>query len=310
MSMDKAMDVLVLVVLSGAVRPAQMELVCLTICNACREGGDYSIVVNKNNTRLVSPQTQRGGSSSGSCSGNITNGGVLPPSPPSEQVCSRLKPHRRIHRLGFRVDLPLSRVVWPEDLRTLKFGWMFDHPLDRPLPSSLTDLDLGSSFNHHVEEVAWPATLQRIAFGERFNRQIELTTWPASLRRLTFGSSFDQPIAAAQWPASLEVLVLGDAFNHPIQSSNWAGAPNLKRLEFGMAFRCSVDGVAWPSGLRELKFGACFDQRLEARDLPRSLRLLRLADVYSMHTAFDSEGLPRGCRLRIDRTEMFDLLSY
>lgn len=306
MSMDKATDVLVLVVLAGAVSPAQMELVCVTVCNACREGGDYSIVVNRKNTHLVSPQTQQGGSSSG----NNTESGELPPLPLPAQVCSRLRPHRRIRRLGFRVDLPLSRVFWPKDLRSIKFGWMFDHPLDRPLPSSLTDLDLGSRFNHHVEEVAWPATLQRIAFGERFNRQIELARWPASLRQLKFGSSFDQPIAAAEWPASLEVLVLGDAFNHPIQSSNWAGAPNLKRLEFGMAFRCSVDGVAWPSGLRELKFGACFDQRLEARDLPRSLRLLRLSDVYSMHTAFDSEGLPRGCRLRIDRTEMFDLLSY
>lgn len=322
MESNRASDVLSVVVLSGVARSAEIELVCLAACNACRENGaDYSLVVDTGNIDLVrssaSTQEEETPPSSGctSASTSINNYGrsavssPAVPSPPSAPVtvCSRIMPHRRIHSLALRLDLPLSQLIWPEQLRVLKFGWMFDHPLDRPLPGSLINLDLGNAFNHHIEEVAWPATLQSLTFGDRFNRQVELAVWPATLRRLSFGSSFDQPIARVLWPPSLEELHLGDAFNHPV---NWAGAPNLKRLEFGTAFRCAVDGIEWPKGLRELKFGACFDQELQARELPRGLRLLRLPDVYAMHDTFEPEGLPRGCKLRIDRTEMFDLLLY
>lgn len=318
MDSNRATDVLGVVVLSGVVRSAEIERVCLAVCNACRKNGaDYSLVVSKENIHLVRPSTSTQGreeaSSSGSTSVGINNnsssrsGGPSSPSAALAKGCSRIAPHRRVHSLALRVDVPLSEAVWPDRLRVLKFRWMFDRPIDRPLPGSLLDLDLGNGFNHHIEEVAWPATLQSLTFGDRFNRQVELATWPATLKRLSFGSSFDQPIAGVRWPASLQELHLGDAFNHPV---NWAGATNLKTLEFGMAFRCTVDGVHWPEGLRELKFGACFDQELEAWELPRSLRVLRLPDVYAMHDTFEVEGLPEGCKLCIDRTEMFDLLLY
>lgn len=319
MASNIATDVLGAVVLSGVARSVEMELVCIAVCNACREhGADYSLVIKKKNIYLIRPspsasthQDEEAPSSPGSTSTSIntsssTSGAPLPPSA-HFKGCSRILPHRRIHSLTLRADLPLSQVVWPDRLRVLKFGWMFDQSLDHPLPGSLLDLDLGNAFNHHIEEVAWPATLRSLTFGDRFNRQVELATWPAALKRLSFGSSFDQPIAGVRWPASLQELHLGDAFNHPV---NWAGATGLKKLEFGMAFRCTVHDVEWPKGLRELKFGACFDQELQAWELPRSLRMLRLPDVYAMHDTFDLEGLPDGCKLYIDRTEMFDLLLY
>lgn len=333
MESNGATDVLGVVVLSGLARSAEMEPVCLAVCNACRENGaDYSLAVSKENIRLIRPSAPtRGGEeeetpslpggttstgsgpSSGSGinsskSGSSSRSGVhAPPSAPAEGRSSRVSPHRQVHSLALRVDVPLSRVVWPNGLRALKFGWMFDRPLDRPLPGTLLELDLGNAFNHHVEEVAWPSTLRSLAFGDRFNRQVELATWPSTLERLSFGSSFDQPIAGVRWPASLRELRLGDAFNHPV---GFAGATGLRRLELGTAFRCPVDGIEWPRGLRELRFGACFDQELRAWELPRSLGLLRLPDVYAMHDTFEAEGLPDGCKLRIDRTEMFDLLLY
>lgn len=317
---NRAVDILRVVVLSGVVRPTDVELVCLATCNACRESSaDYSVVVCTKNIDLLSPSRHEEGVSLLSPSGgnssnddNSTSCSSARPSPPFAPVkaCSRITPHRRIHRVAFRVDLPLWQIAWPTGLRVLRFGWAFDHPLDRPLPQSLIDLDLGGSFNRHIEEVAWPTQLARLRFGDRFNRQIELAAWPATLKSLSFGSSFDQPIESVEWPPALETLSLGDAFNHPVQLVNWASATKLSRLEFGMAFRHVVDDVAWPSALKELKFGACFDQPLEAWDLPRSLRLLRLPDVYAMHDTFELDGLPQGCRLCIDRTELFDLLLY
>eukprot|EP00752_Nemacystus_decipiens_P004947 g4500.t1 len=318
MESNKATDVLGVVVLSGVVRPAQLELVCLAVCNACRENGaGYSLVLKEDNVHLVRPsplsstreEEETPSSSDGTGDSTSINAssesGVRSPSCVPVKGFSRVAPHRRIRSLVLRVGVPLSQVVWPDRLRVLRFGWAFDQALDRPLPGSLRDLDLGNAFNHHVEEVVWPATLQSLNFGDRFNRQVELATWPATLQRLWFGSSFDQPIAGVRWPAALRELHLGDAFNHPV---NWASATGLKKLEFGMAFRCNVDDVQWPQGLRELKFGACFDQEVQAWELPRSLRVLRLSDVYAMLDTFELEGLPDGCKLRVDRTEMFDLL--
>ncbi|CAM9183199.1 unnamed protein product [Scytosiphon promiscuus] len=294
------MDVLSVVILSGFVSPAKVELVCLAACNACRESSAaYSLVVKDRNIHLVQSPRQEG--QEGPSSYFDGQGDTIP------QCHGRISPHRRISRLLYNVDLPLPQVAWPAGLRALRFGWTFDHPLDAPLPASLVSLELGGSFNHHIEGVAWPPRLTLLRFGDRFNRQVELAAWPATLRELTFGSSFDQPIESVEWPPALEVLRLGDGFNHPVRGVEWAGAASLRRLEFGSAFRCAVGGVAWPSGLRVLKFGACFDQPLDAGQLPGSLRLLHLPDLYAMHDEFEPDRLPEGCRLRIDRTEMFDL---
>ncbi|CAM9683385.1 unnamed protein product [Laminaria digitata] len=228
----------------------------------------------------------------------------------------RVTPHRRISRLAFHLDLRLSLVTWPEGLLILRFGWPFDDPLECPLPTSLLEVDLGGTFNHHVEDVSWPPRLTKLRFGDRFNRPVELATWPATLKSLKFGSSFDQPIGSMEWPPALESLSLGDAFNHPVQATAWAGT-RLKRLDFGMAFRQAIEEVDWPPGLEELRFGACFDQALDARQLPRGLQLLQVPDLYLWddHT-FQMpgglmqgglpEGLPEGCELCVETVVLCD----
>ena len=358
--MEKAVDVLRLVALSGVVRPAEIELVCLAACNACRESSaDYSVVVKANNIRTVvkppspvasaaattaapanpsgsvvvcrntSPSSSSSSSSSSRSSSNSSAGAVAASSISTTTTTTpvvaittaatttpRITPHRRISRLAFHLDLRLSLVTWPEGLRVLRFGWPFDDPLERPLPSSLLEVDLGGTFNHHVEDVSWPPLLTKLRFGDRFNRPIELATWPATLENLTFGASFDQPIESVSWPPALESLSLGDAFNHPVRDAAWAGT-SLKRLDFGMAFRQAIEGVAWPPGLEVLRFGACFDQALDARQLPRGLQLLQVPDLYLWddHT-FQMpgglmqgglpEGLPEGCELCVETVVLCD----
>ncbi|CAM9159436.1 unnamed protein product, partial [Hapterophycus canaliculatus] len=232
------MDVLLVVILSGFVCPAKLELVCLAACDACRENSaDYSLVVKDRNIHIVLPprqQEQQRSSSKIRSSGSADNKAtaVEPPLPPTafERNVGRIRPHRRISRLSYYVDLPLSKAVWPEGLRALRFGWAFNHPLDRPLPALLVSLELGGSFNHHIEGVSWPPQLAFLRFGDRFNRQVELAAWPPTLREMTFGSSFDQPIESVEWPPALEVLRLGDGFNHPLQGVKWGGATNLRTL--------------------------------------------------------------------------------
>lgn len=333
----KAVDILSVVAISGAVRPTDIELVCSTVCNACREGSDnYSIVVNSRNKnrhlllrkgqQLIEVKTAAALGAAGNAESNCTHrqpqstiseDGVNP-SPAAS--ASRITPHRRIRQLAFHLQhLPLAQVTWPDCLQVLKFGWEFSYPLDQPLPTSLLEIDLGGLFNHHIEEVAWPPRLLKLHFGDRFNRPIELVTWPTTLRSLSFGSSFDQRIEAVDWPQDLEDLFLGDAFNHPIRLVDWgSSATNLKRLAFGSAFRQEVDEVRWPARLEELAFGACFDKPLDMKEIPRSLKLLRLPDLYDGGGAdgFDggeddlrrrlAEGLPDECELHIQEIVLRD----
>ncbi|CAM9122568.1 unnamed protein product [Ascophyllum nodosum] len=278
--MTNAQDILRVVALSGLIRPEEVDIVCLNVCNACRESVRYAITVNIHNAPdILSPKYDSGNRS---------------------ERRTRLKHVRRISRLNFRMNFPLTEVVWPDDLHELKFGWAFNQPLESALPSSLLSLDLGGSFNHHVEEVIWPSQLVKLRFGDRFNRPIELAAWPSTLRSLTFGLSFNQPIEMVKWPTALEYLALGDAFNHPVKATSWR-ATNLRKLEFGMAFRHPIDGMAWPEGLETLTLGACFDQALDLQELPRSLKVLQLPDLYEMdggdHT-FRS-GLPNLCKIEI-----------
>lgn len=274
-----ALDVLIVVALSGVIRSEEIDLVCLHLCNICRRSVGYAITVETNNAHHFSLPTHDPDTSS------------MTAQPPT-----RLQQSRRIYRLNFRLDLPLTEISWPDNLLELKFGWRFDHPLDSSLPSSLLVLDLGGQFNHHIEDVVWPSRLVKLRFGFRFNRPIELANWPSTLRSLIFGGTFNQPIESVKWPESLEYLSLGEDFNHPVKAMAGLQATNLRKIDFGNAFRQPLDGLVWPRTLEELKFGACFDQGLNSKVLPRSLKVLQLPDEYIDDEKF-MEGLPRGCEI-------------
>lgn len=294
MENKQPVDVLSVVALTGVVGPAEVELVCLAVCNACRESSaNYSVRIDANNKHVLSSRQETA---------------ALPPA--AGTVTSRVVPLRRIWRLAVYVDLRLTEVTWPEDLRVLRFGWKFNHPLESLLPSSLLKIDLGGTFNHHIEAVAWPPRLLELHFSDRFNRPIELATWPATLQCLTFGSSFNQPIEAVEWPPCLQSLILGSAFNHPILSVNWS-ATSIKKVVFGVAFRQPVLAVEWPSELEELAFGGCFDQELDTLELPRSLQMLRLPDLYDADDDGDLlAGLPEDCVLCVQEVTLDDEDSF
>lgn len=278
-SKANALDVLIIVALSGVIRSEEIDLVCLNLCNICRKSVGYAITVKPNNAHHF----------------------ALPAHDPdtrfmTAQPPTRLQPPRRIYRLNFGLNIPLTEIAWPDNLLELKFGWRFDRPLGSSLPSSLLVLDLGGQFNHHVEDVVWPSRLVKLRFGFRFNRPIELAEWPATLRILIFGGTFDQPIESVKWPESLEYLSLGEGFNHPVKAIEGLQATNLREIDFGNAFRQPLDGLVWPRTLEVLKFGACFDQGLDSKVLPRSLKFLQVPYEYMDDERF-MDGLPRGCEV-------------
>eukprot|EP00026_Physarum_polycephalum_P014280 Phypoly_transcript_14776.p1 GENE.Phypoly_transcript_14776~~Phypoly_transcript_14776.p1 ORF type:complete len:249 (+),score=47.99 Phypoly_transcript_14776:125-871(+) len=78
------------------------------------------------------------------------------------------------------------------------------------LPSSLTHLTFGNSFNQHVASL--PASLSQLTFGFYFNQPVEYL--PSSITSLTFGHQFNQPVD--HLPPSLFHLSFGHNFNQPI----------------------------------------------------------------------------------------------
>lgn len=286
-------DMLCLVAWSGVVRPRELEGVCLALCDTCRQSREYSVVVKQNNSHILTRESACQKQGNASANSDAASGAA--------RQRSRVTPHRHISRLSFQLDWALTNIIWPEDLRALKFCWRFDSPLAAMLPRSLLELDMGGGFNHHIDDVAWPPGLVKLYFAGRFNRPIELVDFPATLETLVLGMSFDQPIESVKWPPAIESLSLGNAFNHPIRAIKWSKNASLKKLEFGNAFSQPVDGVAWPLNLEELTFAGCFNQPLATKDLPRSMKLLRLSELHDGYPSDLSGGLPKGCKLRYVR---------
>ena len=66
----------------------------------------------------------------------------------------------------------LDDFEWPEGLRTLRFGDLFNQPLGS-LPKHLETLKFGHDFDQSVG--CWPSSLQHLALGDCFNQNLHHT---------------------------------------------------------------------------------------------------------------------------------------
>ncbi|KAG5191930.1 hypothetical protein JKP88DRAFT_294765 [Tribonema minus] len=204
------------------------------------------------------------------------------------------------------VNLALGAL--PHSLKTFDASH-FDvvHSMVQPLPESLTQLSLSSSFNHALG--ALPRSLQELRITNThsqwgtcvFDRPLgplppslhvvnlaacvtfnhALGRLPDALRELRLGPAFDQPLP--QLPAGLEVLVLGAAFGAALP----AALPRaLRELHMGHHFNAPL---ALPPVLEVLIIGNRYTHRLDLAALP--LRVLRVGGSYRHALPL----LPRTC---------------
>ena len=76
-------------------------------------------------------------------------------------------------RFGAQFNQSLSQTVLPEELRSLTFGWRFNHD-GTQFPKKLESLTFGHHFCQSVAGVDWPESLQCLSFGFWFNPSLQL----------------------------------------------------------------------------------------------------------------------------------------
>lgn len=181
-----------------------------------------------------------------------------------------------ITRILFNDEAKFNKEIFvlPSTLTHLRLGNTFNHPLNA-LPLSLTHLDVGNEFNQSLNSL--PAKLQHLLVGDKFNLPIDHL--PKTLTHLYLGSVFDQKVD--HLPSTLTHLSIGSSFNQTVEK-----LPNLQHLELGEMFS---EDANLPNSITNL-FLFSTDQLTK---LPENLRFIsglsKFVDVYPnnlLHMAF------------------------
>jgi hypothetical protein len=139
-----------------------------------------------------------------------------------------------------RFNNDITKISWPESLRTLK---------------------LGSKFNQDISAISWSKCprLNLIDLGNGFHQDISKISWPPALLYLNLGFS---DITHIKPISSLKKLRLGNLFNHDITYVKWTLFQSLYSLNLGESFNRDISLVIFPQSMGIITFGQAFDQDL------------------------------------------------
>ncbi len=130
------------------------------------------------------------------------------------------------------------------------------------IPSNVTHLTFGDSFNQPLSVGVIPECLTYLSFGKyidsKFNQPLSVGVIPNSVTHLTFGMEFNQPLSIGIIPNSVTHLTFIWDFNQPLS----VGAiPNsVTHLTFESHFNQPLAVGAIPNSVIDLKFGENFNQ--------------------------------------------------
>lgn len=154
-------------------------------------------------------------------------------------------------KCGHEYNEPLEPGMFPVSLTSLVFGYFCNQLTSEVLPSRLRSLYISGGFNSSLSTL--PTSLTYLNLGGSFNRWIENDILPTGLRCLIFGRAFNQPLLPGVFPRGLTTLVFGSSFNQPLIQN--VLPLNLIELSFGEAFcqDLSLNGIL-PDKLETITF--------------------------------------------------------
>lgn len=143
------------------------------------------------------------------------------------------------------------------------------------LPSTLTHLVLGDTFNEDVSDL--PQSLISLKFGRKFDMPVDKL--PPCLKKVRFGYKFRQPVE--NLPSSLTHLKFGykyDDYDSLFTREIERFPPNLTHLQFGYYFSHEVDHLL-PQSLIHLCFGQRYNVAVD--NLPLSLKYIKFGQMFN-----------------------------
>ncbi|KAK5580822.1 hypothetical protein RB653_000846 [Dictyostelium firmibasis] len=191
-------------------------------------------------------------------------------------------------KLGKKYDQKLTPGLLPMDGSLIEFnsGRAFRNGdlelLPGSIPSSITSLTFGYSFNSVINENILPKGLLKLKL-KGFNKLIIRNSLPTSLLDLELGRNYNRAISAyGTLPSSLTSLTLGQRFVHVIYTGTLP--PTLKKLIIqSINYNQRFEKRSLPDALEHLEFhkNGFFNQPIGDKYLPPNLKTLILPRQWS-----------------------------
>ena len=212
---------------------------------------------------------------------------------------------------------PFYENVLPSGLTHLILGGSYDHPIAKNvLPSGLKHLTFGEHYNQPIGENVLPDGLTHLTFGDNYNQPIDINVLPDSLTHLTFGEDYNKIILQNVLPSRLSYLKFGDDYVQPIGENILPDG--LKHLILGDRYNHLIGENVLPIGLTHLKFGDDYVQPIDQNVLPKGLihfdfgdKYDKLYDLFIVSHNFDyrNEIIKKGIA-SIDRIEYKKYITF
>lgn len=196
-------------------------------------------------------------------------------------------------------DVNLNTLIFPRDVKYLKFIWKTKDPKQVVIPPQVTHLELVTNcpLNYFVLPknletlkvsgtkantlFRLPENLRSLEISDPINLEIS-----QNLERLSLLDDFNIPLSGLALPKKLKSLTLGSKFNHKLVNL----PSGLQNLTVGDAFNQQIGEKELPDTLETLWLGAKFNSRLP-KVLPRKLTNLVIGDGFNQPVNFAAENL-------------------
>lgn len=196
-------------------------------------------------------------------------------------------------------DVNPNTLIFPKDVRYLRFIWKTKDPKQVVIPVQVTHLELVTNCpldyfvlpkNLEVLRVTGtkanslfrlPENLRSLEISDPINLEIS-----QNLERLSLLDDFNVPLTNLTLPRKLKSLTLGPKFNHKLVNL----PSGLQNLTLGDSFNHQIEEGELPDTLETLWLGAKFNSRLP-KVLPKKLTNLVIGDTFNQPVNFTAENL-------------------
>ncbi|GAM22802.1 hypothetical protein SAMD00019534_059770 [Acytostelium subglobosum LB1] len=174
-----------------------------------------------------------------------------------------LKSYLKIIEFSLLIKRETHLLIAGEQSEIDMLTWLsLDYMLlpDKPIPSSVTRLELGDTFNQPLSV---------------------LETLPTSSIRIMSSKSFNQPLEAKMFPPTLTELYLGKSFNQKLTPGCLPST--LKSITFGWDFCQDINPGVLPDGLLKLRYSHHWYITVVPNSIPSSVVDIEYFPVGSLH---------------------------
>ncbi len=151
-------------------------------------------------------------------------------------------------------ELDCSTLVIPDHITHIETTYDFDKPINKIVWSNnLISIKFGPNFNNPIDDVIFPDSVKHISFGinnnwSSFSKSLKKFYFPKSLvKYINQGPGVKESVDNIIFPDSTEVIDLGYDYNVSIKKFKFP--LSIKEFNFGCGYSQSLSNVLFPPNI-------------------------------------------------------------